>query len=284
VERGQPLVIDDAANHPLVSGNLAIEHLGVRAYLGIPLKTPEGHVLGSLCAIAGKARRWSETDVRALEDITGLVMTEIALRRETEYRKEAQQRIELLNRELQHRIKNTIATIQGIIQLSLRTSDNLDSFSRVINERLLALSRTHTYLSTQPPGAVEVRGAILAEITPYLARNNLTAEGPMVDVAAEVGTAVPLMVHELTTNAVKHGALLHETGSVSLLWTASGTEGGAAIHLSWEEKGGPVVTPPTRSGFGSLLLNRLAHQLGGHSSLEFRPEGLRYTAMIPCWP
>src|SRR3954454_10729194 len=98
------------------------------ADLGIPLKTREGHVLGSLCAIAGKARRWSETDVRALEDITGLVMTEIALRRETEYRKEAQQRIELLNRELQHRIKNTIATIQGIIQLSLRTSDNLDSF------------------------------------------------------------------------------------------------------------------------------------------------------------
>jgi GAF domain-containing protein len=118
VLRQEPLIIEDARNDPLVCENLAIPDLGVAAYLGVPLATPEGHVLGSLCAIDTEPRAWSEDDLLTLQDIAQAVMGEIALRAEIMRRRQSEEQLALLSQELTHRIKNIFAVTGSLVALS----------------------------------------------------------------------------------------------------------------------------------------------------------------------
>jgi len=203
----------------------------------------------------------------------------MAAERELAARTAIEARQKLLLDELNHRVKNTLATVQSIAAQSLRQTGDVESVRRNFEDRLIALSHAHNLLTRDA-----WRGANLAELAeielrPYAGADGSRIEivGPAVWLSPNTAVAMSMALHELTTNAVKYGALSNSTGHVALEWSLSGA--GAEqerLTLMWEEHGGPPVTPPKRRGFGSrLIVGGLAHQLDGQVELTFPAEGAR---------
>jgi PAS domain S-box-containing protein len=191
-------------------------------------------------------------------------------------RKEAEDRQALLIRELHHRMKNTLASVQSIMNFTLRTSDNMQMAQQAMANRIASLAKTHSLLIDNQWGGADLRQLLANELTPFDDGRRLTIEGPDVFVSADAAMVIGMALHELTTNAVKYGALSSDEGQVKIRWTMEAAANGALdFHLSWNESGGPKVTQPTRRGFGSILLERLlAHQVGGKVEVSYPAHGL----------
>ena len=207
VTSGEALIVENAPEHPVVCDNRAVTELGVAAYLGVPLTTPSGQVLGSLCVVDTKPRQWSKDDVKIIRDVAEIVMREIALRREIHYRKSAEAQQELLIGELHHRVKNTLAVVQGLIALSLRTADNFDDFSSSIGGRIVSLANTHTLLVDRQWLSASLRELLEGELKACAEGERIVLDGPDAIVPSQNAVALGMVVHELITNAIKHGAL-----------------------------------------------------------------------------
>ena len=276
IRTGGALVVENAAEHPVVRHNLAVADLGVIAYLGVPLTTPTGQVLGSLCAIDGKPREWTEDDIKTMRDVAEIVMREIALRREIVRREYAEGQQNLLIGELHHRVKNTLAVVQSLISLSLRSADNFEAFGQSITTRIASLAKTHTLLVDRQWHAVSLRDLLESEYGPYAEGERIALDGPEVSLPSQIAVGLGMALHELITNAIKYGSLSTPNGRVKLIWDTHQSDAGTHLHLDWTEYDGPSVTPPKRRGFGTILLERLlAPQLDGKISTDFAPEGLR---------
>ncbi len=191
-------------------------------------------------------------------------------------RKEAEDRQALLIRELHHRMKNSLASVQSIMNFTLRTSDSMQSFQNAMTSRIASLAKTHTLLIDNQWGGADLRQLLASELAPYDDGRRLTMEGPDVFVSADAAMVIGMALHELTTNAVKYGALSGEGGRVTIRWTLDPVVDEAlAFHLTWSESGGPKVMQPSRRGFGSILLERLlAHQVGGKVDVSYPPDGV----------
>ncbi|WP_460452506.1 sensor histidine kinase [Alsobacter sp. SYSU BS001988] len=188
-------------------------------------------------------------------------------------REEAQAQRELLLAELNHRVKNTLAVVQALAQQSFKASagDERDAFFG----RLNALATANTML-TQTNWTYASLSRI-AEDTLAAGRPNgdrLSLSGPTIPLDPRAALAVTLALHELLTNAVKYGALSNELGAVDVTWVLLDSVE-PRFRLVWRESGGPLVAPPSKTGFGSRLIRRLlAKDLCGHVELDFRPEGV----------
>ena len=284
VRSGTPLVVADAREHPLVRSNGAVTDLGVIAYLGVPLTTSGGHVLGSLCAIDGIARQWSDDDVHLMNDMAAIVMREIVLHREIEQRKKAEGQQQLLIDELHHRVKNTLTVVQSLIELSLRHTDDMTAFRTSITGRLASLAKSHNRLVEGQWAAVPLLAMIHGETEAYEHEGRITLGGDDVMLPARAAVAISMAIHELTTNAVKYGALSVPNGRVDLRWTVVPRPSGRELLVDWSERNGPTVAPPAARGFGSVLLERvLGPELEGKISRSFDPAGVRarIEAMLP---
>lgn len=190
--------------------------------------------------------------------------------------KAAKERQTLLIGELHHRVKNMLATVQSVMNLTLRTSQNMEAFGQGMSGRLSSLARSHTLLIDNEWDGADLREIICAELEPYDDGKRLALEGATSRVPVDFAVPFAMAMHELTTNAVKYGALSVPNGRLTVSWTTERTEGGTRLHLEWVESNGPLVTPPTRRGFGSTLLERvLAGQFGGVVDVNFPPEGAR---------
>jgi two-component sensor histidine kinase len=276
VTSGESLIVENAKEHPIVSTNCAIADMGVAAYLGVPLTTPAGEVLGSLCVVDTTPRTWSDDDVRVMRDFAEIVMREIALRHEVAQRKRAEGQQEVLIGELHHRVKNTLAVVQSLIALSLRTAIDLKQFHQSINGRIASLAKTHTLLVEHQWVSASLREVLTGEIEAHDEGQRITLEGAEVLLPSQIAVAIGMAVHELTTNAVKYGALSMPGGTVRLDWMVEHPAGGDRLILTWTETGGPRLKKPGRSGFGTLLMQRiLAPQLNGRVKIEMNPEGVR---------
>ena len=276
IRTGDALVVEDAPEHPVVCTNLAVTELGVAAYLGVPLTTPEGQVLGSLCAIDSKPRAWTGDDISTMRDVAEIVMREVALRREIVRRKHAEEQQNLLIGELHHRVKNTLAVVQSLVSLSLRSADNFETFGHSITTRIASLAKTHTLLVDRQWHAVSLRDLLASEYGPYAEGARIALDGPEVSLPSQIAVGLGMALHELITNAIKYGSLSKPNGRVSLKWDIHQADDGMHLHLDWTERDGPLVTPPSRRGFGTVLLERLlAPQLDGKIVTDFAPEGLR---------
>ena len=275
-----PLVIPDAENDPRVCNNLAIPDLGVKAYLGIPLILPSGHVIGSLCAIDTTPHEWSDNDVKTVSDSAEIVMNEIGLRREIGRRREAESNQDLLIAELHHRVKNTLATVQALIQLSVAASPTLAQFRETIGVRIASLANTHTLLTHKRWRAISFRDLLMSELEPYAQPGRITLEGDDFDLEAELATTIGMIIHELTTNAAKHGALSSPAGTIAVRWhvTDRADPDNLPIDLTWSESGGPLSSFGGKKSFGSTLIDRLVRQFGGTTAFDFMPEGLTFRA------
>jgi PAS domain S-box-containing protein len=197
-------------------------------------------------------------------------------------RRGAEARRRLLVNELNHRVKNVLATVQAIAAQSLRGSDVAPAARERFMARLMALARANDVLVAE-----DWQGASLAAIAsevagPHGAGERFSVAGPAMHLAPQAATALALGLHELATNAAKYGALSRPEGRVVLSWTLSGEPGRRRLDLSWRETGGPPTTPPTRRGFGTRLIERgLAGGLQAQVKLDYRPEGLVFTLSAP---
>lgn len=195
-------------------------------------------------------------------------------------RKDLEERLELLVGELNHRVKNTLMVVQAMAQQTFRGADEPDRKVSTFTHRLSALSGAHDALSR-----TNWAGACLSDIV----RQGLLICGPddlRVDIAgpevvmpASATVSLVMVLHELATNAMKYGALSGLAGRVSVRWSVRGD---GMVEIDWVESGGPVVTPPSRKGFGSRLLTEaVPRQLGGRVNLEYDAMGLRCQIAVP---
>jgi two-component sensor histidine kinase len=208
---------------------------------------------------------------------------QIQLRDNLAERDRAARRQAMLLHELNHRVKNTLATVQAIAGQTLRHDSDPEKARQVFLARLLALSKTHDLLTASGWTGSDVREVVAAELVPFRDESRparVTLDGPPVQLAPNATVSLGMAIHELVTNAVKYGALSVPGGSVAVAWSVrSEQRNGEAkrrLHLSWQERGGPPVAPPARRGFGSRLIERgLARELGGTARIDFAPEGVR---------
>jgi two-component sensor histidine kinase len=190
----------------------------------------------------------------------------------------------LLIDELNHRVKNTLATVQSIAAQTLRTAATKDAASEALEKRLLALSRAHDVLTRENWVGADLTDVVARALQPYEVPGEprLRVEGPSVRVTPRMSLALAMALHELATNAVKYGALSNKSGTIAVSWTLSNGAAPPRLTLRWVESGGPPVRDPGRRGFGSRLIERsLAQDLDGEVTIAFAPQGVVCTVDAP---
>jgi PAS domain S-box-containing protein len=174
----------------------------------------------------------------------------------------------LLMHEVNHRARNALTVVQSFVRLT--RAETLDDFRRILDGRVDALARAQTSLAARRWEGASLSDVLEAELSAMSATGRYRLSGPRVLLGPEHVQAMSMAIHELATNAGKYGALSTDGGTLSVTWTRQ--EGGP-LRLVWLENG-PAITPPSRQGFGSRLIGRLARQLGGDIAFDWRPFGL----------
>jgi two-component sensor histidine kinase len=196
---------------------------------------------------------------------------------ETTGKVEAQRQSRLLNQELEHRIKNTLAVVSAIVHQTLRSTTADAEAREALLQRIGALAQAQSVLTRSNLAEANIRAVIEESLAPFqTGYDRIRVDGPPVMLSSKQAFTLALAVNELATNAVKYGALSNGTGQVRILWQAGrpGTED--AFHLAWVETGGPPVGRPSRKGFGSRIIERvLASEFSGQAALVHDPSGIR---------
>jgi two-component sensor histidine kinase len=274
------------ARNPLVTGE---PHL--RFYAGAVLRTPDGVPLGALCVLDHRPRDLTEEQASTLTMLAGQVMSQLELRRAIADRDDVleanrtfEQRQSLLVRELHHRVKNTLATVQALVGATGRSTGSFDAFYRSFSKRIASLAKTHNLLTEDYWQTAPLREIALGELKPFAEgrQPRFMLIGPPVELSADLAVPVGMALHELTTNAICYGALSVPGGHVEVRWSVDEVEGVRKLHLEWRERGGPPVSAPQHQGFGTTLLQRiLPMQCKAEVEVQYNPEGLRFRMQAP---
>jgi PAS domain S-box-containing protein len=193
-------------------------------------------------------------------------------------RKHAEQRQNLLSREVDHRGKNALALVQSIVRLT--RADSIRDYSRAVEGRIAALARVHTILSLSSWEGAELSGLINEELAPFVTKDaqRVAASGPKVHLTPSTAQTLALALHELATNAAKYGALSSLTGRIALTWQLLDD----SLELEWKEDAGPRIEKPTSRGFGTKsVIASIESQLHGRAIFDWRPEGLCCRLSVP---
>jgi PAS domain S-box-containing protein len=229
------------------------------------------------------SRGWARVTSTALRDASGAFLYAVRVVEDITERREADRRQKLLIDELNHRVKNTLATVQSLAWQSSRPGMPPQVAQERFQERLLALSRTHNLLNeTHWEGAF--LGTILeTELGPYMtAPSRVRIGGPAVHLAPKSAVVLGMAFHELATNAVKYGALSGASGRVQVDWKVDGWGEGAILTIEWCELDGPALEAQPSPGFGSRLLRQtITRELAGQLDIRFERQGMRCTIAIP---
>jgi len=206
--------------------------------------------------------------------------------RDISERKAAEQRQKLLIDELNHRVKNTLATVQSLASQTARGAPSPASFRESFEGRLIALSKAHDQLTVHHWESADLRELLSASLAPYASAGpeRIVLRGEDMVLRPRAVLALAMVVHELTTNAAKYGALSAPGGSVEICWMPDLPEADERpqLRIDWIERGGPAVTEPEARSFGSRLIeSSIAAELGGKARLIFAPEGVRCEIFIP---
>jgi two-component system, chemotaxis family, CheB/CheR fusion protein len=196
----------------------------------------------------------------------------------------AEQHQRLLVDELNHRVKNMLTVVISLATNTLRRATTLESFQEVFLGRIHALTAAYALLSRDGWSPIPVREVLIEELKPFMAgeRTNVVLTGPLVLLQPRVALALGMAMHELTTNAVKYGALSVAEGNVEVSWSVDSTANPERLVLKWVERNGPPVVAPERRGFGMTLIERgFAHDVGGEVEVAFAAEGVVATLRAP---
>jgi two-component sensor histidine kinase len=284
---GDPVIVTDIATDPLWADfrELALAHQ-LRACWSMPIRAADGRILGTFANYYREPKEPSERDLETIAMVTRT--TSIAIERSINERarERAEAQRNLLLRELNHRVKNVFALADSLVAMSARSATDVKSFSAAVRGRLGALNRAHALV--QPgisdteiePRAVPLKRVIDDILAPYVQsdRDKVLLAGPDdVQIHPQSITGVALVLHELATNAAKYGALGHPDGKLLVSWTVSDT-----LDLEWSERGSPVQSMPTSTGFGSTLVNRTVEgQFKGVIDYRWDPQGLNVVIRLP---
>jgi len=188
-----------------------------------------------------------------------------------------------LTSELSHRVKNMLTVIQVVIERAREHSQSVDEFASSLRGRINSMVDAQNLLAESPRQGVNLADLIKAELRPYTVVSNTSVDGPAVYLIPSATHAMAMVVHELTTNAAKYGALSCPEGKITVRWTFRVTTSSQRIlEIEWRETGGPTVALPSREGHGTSVIRELVpYELGGSVSLDFAAEGFRCRMELP---
>ena len=239
------------------------------------ISTPERRTMGHRREVFGQHKNGHEFLIEASlsrQFVQGNTILTVVIRDVSE-----RQRLEELRRllalESAHRFKNILTVVSSIVSLTARGAASVDIFAKSLQVRLEALARAQNVLLHEGEDGADLRQLIQSELSPYESRaaGRISLEGPSVRLASQMAINLALVIHELATNAAKHGALSTSDGKVSVHWSVEGVADHTRLLLNWMELDGPAVIAPTRRGFGTELIER---SLGRETRLTFEPGGL----------
>ena len=210
------------------------------------------------------------SSARPIHDHNGKLIGAVQISMDITERKRAETQRRLLAKELDHRVKNNLAIVQALVQQTLRNADNLADAQTDIVARLAALASAHDILTKNAWLEGDLRTTIEATVLAQVSTDRVTMEGSQVFLSPSQVMAISLAMHELTTNAVKYGALSNEAGKVSIRWHILQQEKARELEVNWTERGGPPVVQPSKRGFGSRLLERMTASEGGSANSGIR--------------
>ena len=267
LRRGESVVIADVHEDDRVEDTTALETIGVRSLVNLPLM--DGNRLKAVMFVDDmRPRKWSDSEIAFLQSIFDRADASIErVRSETER--------DMMSAELAHRMKNMLSIAQVIVSQSLRRVEGLDAERNAIAGRLNALGDAQDVLTEVNNQEAGIRTVMEAVLQPHNTLDHMTMHGPDLTLPSQQVLGLSLALHELATNAAKYGALSNEDGRVDITWS-KGEDG--AFELRWSENAGPPVTPPAQRGFGSTILDRITGQyFGGTSRVDFQPTGIVFT-------
>ncbi len=221
--------------------------------------------------------------VSPVKDASGAITGASLIVRNITERVRARERQALLLQELNHRVKNTLATVQSIASQTLSDEPDPQAFREAFQKRLAAMSQTHNLLSDGDWRGSPLRDVLLGQVAPYAnGADRIAVEGPSLKLTPDASLALGMAFHELSTNAAKYGAFSVPAGRVRVQWQIENGNPERRLRLEWLESNGPAVTAPKRRGLGSRLIERgLAHQLNGTAELRFESGGVHLLLEAP---
>lgn len=294
LKREEPVWIGRLRAHPQFKRGLVTEAIGVEAAFGFPIKSdgaviavleffsqspaePDPELLMTVGTVGEQIGRVFER--KRLED--SLRAEKAALEAEVAERARMERRQALLLAELNHRVKNTLTVVMGIASQTARSSQTMRGFTDDLLGRLASLARTHSLMTDRSWGDTPLGDLARDVVGPHVAPDDprVRLEGPTVMLDHKAALSMSMVLHELTTNAVKHGALARDNGALFVGWSTPDDENAV---LSWRERGVPNEGPPARTGFGSKMIRAcVAHELRGEVQICWNPDGVEYELRFP---
>ena len=228
---------------------------------------------------------WADLSVALLRDEDGEPLNFVSVITDIGQRKQTEGRLNFMLAELAHRSRNTLAVVLSAVRRIGVYADSVDGFERAVVERILEISAAEQSLARNEIAGASIAQLIQSQLSIFLAPGDprLMLEGPPLRLGAAATHTLGLALHELATNACKHGALSTALGRVTLAWSLIGPpDAPTGFIMSWTERGGPAVEPPTRHGFGRRVVEHIVtSSLGGEVEMHFAPEGVTWRLEAP---
>lgn len=229
-------------------------------------------------SVAGKSLPWTPDDLLACEGLQASLETSQRIRESID--SQQQQQLGLVVQELNHRVRNVLALVQSLAVQTRTSAEDLDGYAHGLEQRIRSLASAHDLLTEQEWRSVDLRMLLERSAAPFDPAGEQSVEltGEPIAIVAPAASLVSLLVYEMFSNAARHGALSTPGGVVSISWERRDD----TLLFRWRERGGPLVAPPTRRGFGSVIINEaVPFELEGDVTIDYRPEGLIMEVALP---
>jgi PAS domain S-box-containing protein len=277
---GRPVIVEDLASETRFTGAPLLKTHGVVSGLTAPIAGRDGRAYGVLGAHTAKRRKFNDYDVAFLAAVANVVAGAIQ-------RRQLDQRHELMIRELRHRSGNLFSQLLALFSQTAKNSRGIADLVAKYEARVLALANAHRLITEGGWKSTSLSELLNTLLAPFLDR--ISFSGPNVFLEPDPTFGLSMAVHELATNASKHGSLSSPSGRVELSWSVTRTQQGLTLILEWKESRGPAPRRIRRAGFGSRLINMvIERQLNGQVEQSFTAEGLHTRLTVPLtherWP
>lgn len=284
-------IVPDASIDPRFAGNpLVAEHPRLRFYAGARLDTPAGLPLGTLCVLDYVPRDLTAEQKKSLSALARQVVAQLELRHALADRDEAlaaarraDERQVLLVREIHHRTRNQLAVIQSLLGATARSSRTIDEFYSTFSGRITSMARTQALLTEDYWQTAPLRDLILKELEIPAGKESgrIVLSGPDLHLAADLAVPLSMALHELATNAERHGALSVAHGRIEVAWDERREGGKRFLALRWQEHGCDPLEDPARTGVGSKVQRMLELQCNAEVQTTYARDGLRFDMLAP---
>ncbi len=277
---GGPVIVENLATETRFESQTLLRDHGVVSGLSCSIAGRDGRAYGVVGAHTAKPRQFSESDVSFLTAVANVIAGAIQ-------RRQLDQRQELMIRELRHRSGNLFSQLLALFSQTAKNSRNLAELVSKYEARVLALANAHRLVTEGGWKSASLMELLNILLAPYLDR--ITFAGPNVFLEADPTFGLSMAIHELTTNASKHGSLSTRAGRVEITWQVERTDRGLTLLLNWKEREGPAPKRQRRTGFGSRLVTMvIERQLNGTVRMTYGPGGLDVELTVPLtherWP